>query len=281
MIQTIELLPVFVDLTQKYPSLIFWKHFERALSGKGDVDSIAPRCELACISRSFRELAFAKIPQVYAILESSYLENTKMNFVITHGNFPKLLEFDIGSIQSRLGIAWALPEKLIEFTTINQYGVRVLKPGSQSVVLLVLYALNRRGENKLSRNDYDELLSGIRSDYQSCMKTIESLFPPKLSEPLFRVVNFLYHGHWDSVAIRKAWRSVFLAGISQLLLNPVRMWKALKGKKREFFLHFSHRLSIDRETKFASVDNLLRYYAKKSKYKVFVRASKNSFIEVE
>lgn len=220
----IDLLPIFLELSKKFPELIFWKHFERGINGEGDIDTIAPFYLVPEISSEFIRLTMNSTPEVVAVVECRYAINVRPHFVVNTRDFPSLFQFDISWSPIRLSMPWCDTSKLVQFTMINNWGIRVLQPGALAVVLFMLYGVSRNGKNNMKNHDYRDMLKGLREDKATAIKFVESVLPSSLYNIMLSLINDLNCRDWSTNLTRKLWWSIaFKAAIPQLKAGP-RCW---------------------------------------------------------
>lgn len=203
--KSIDLLPICIELTNKYPELIFWKHFSRGINGEGDIDTIAPTYLLSEISNDFVNLTIQNIPEVIAVIECRYATNVRPHFVINSQNYPNLIQFDISHNPMRLGISWCDPTKLSSFSVKNELGVRVLKPGALAIVLYGLYGLSPLGKNLLKTHDYLDFIEGIRNDQATALEFVKIVIPGEFQDLFLDLIIQISTEDWSVNLTKKIW----------------------------------------------------------------------------
>lgn len=223
-----DFLPLFVDLTNKFPELIFWKHFDRGINGLGDIDTIAPQHLLNNISSEFIKLTLANIPDAIAIVECRYSVNVRPHFVLSTKDFPTLFQFDISYNPMRFGVFWCDPAKLTPFSMINDLGVRILRPGALAIVLFLLNGLSRHGTNTLKPYDYKDIIDGLRNDKTTAISFVEWVIPVQFQNLLIDLIYELNKKDWSVYYTKRLWWAfVRKSAINHLISDQVSWMKSI------------------------------------------------------
>lgn len=201
----LDFLPIFAELTEEFPELVFWKHFDRGINGLGDIDCIISEEMLDDVSAAFVRKVFFRIPGAYAVFQCRYSLNVRTHFVVINGEFPSLFQFDISTMPVRFGRPWCHPCSLVDFSCINDDYIRVLKPGALSVVLLMLYGVNCKGVNSIKSHDMSDLLDGVFRERQVLFDFIEYVIDSKYKKILISIFDAISNNFWPSLLIRTLW----------------------------------------------------------------------------
>lgn len=223
-----DFLPLFVELTCKFPELIFWKHFDRGINGLGDIDTIAPPNLIPNISAEFVKLAMDNIPDAIAIVECRYAVNVRPHFVVSTKDFPALFQFDISYNPMRFGVSWCDPVKLTPFSMISDSGVRILRPGALSIVLFLLNGLSRHGTNTLKSYDHKDIIDGLRNDKTTAISFVESVIPAQFHNLLIELIDELNIKDWSVYYTKRLWWAfVRKSAIMHLISGQVSWMKSI------------------------------------------------------
>lgn len=249
-----DFLPVFRELTSRYPGLIFWKHFERGIRGDGDIDTIVSKESVQEISDDFVRLSLESVEDVAGAVICHACENVIPHFLVLRSQYPDLFQFDISFNPIRLGAPWCEPTALSQFSEINHFKIRVLRPGAQAVVLFMLYGISPRGANSLREDDYADVLDGLRSDFATANACIAAILPPAISPIVKRCLRRLRLGVWPKGAVRLVWVAIATRSFGfHLVRGPVYWYRAAKKiAERDMAHHHSRR---------ANVSNMADYFA--------------------
>lgn len=217
-----DLLPLFVELTKKHPDLVFWKHFERGISGQGDIDTIAPFSEVDKIGADFIHLVFEHFPEAKGVVDCRHSTNVRPHFFVFESEYPKLFQFDISWQPTRLSLPWCNPASLSMFSIINDYGVRILTPGALSIVLIMLYGINPNGTNRMKQHDWKDVQNGVFLDSKSAHAFIDLQISYSLRADLHKLILNLENGMWSSICVRRIWRNILFQSIKMHLSQGTR-----------------------------------------------------------
>jgi hypothetical protein len=152
-------LPLLQRLTTTFPGWVIWKNAEAALRGSGDIDSAASRADWEPIVKEFR----------------GWAEGFDLDPVVVCTHPPRTM-FLLGMDRSRSTFAeldvlgrkyfrgWTLfrAGDLLPLATMDPRGFRVLRPGAQALILLVMNGARwggRSDEEGLAKRNVRELLA--------------------------------------------------------------------------------------------------------------------------
>lgn len=215
-----EIISLCSELSDMHSDLIFWKHFDRAIDGYGDIDSmLINETKLDQVSTDVVKLIFSKISNVQAVVTCGHLSYARLHFAIVEGMYPRLFEFDIGVTAKRFGITWLISNNINKYVVRNDHGVSVLSPGSQAVVLLALYGITWHGKNILKPHDYKSVIEGIHFDRDCALEFCDDVLPVGINQLFKELINEIYLLGWSELIIRKIWRNFFSAAINKVILG--------------------------------------------------------------
>jgi hypothetical protein len=175
-----EWVNVLRALSAEFPSLIFWKHLERGLAGLGDIDSIAPPGQALVICERFAVLASQAWEDVELVFACRHADNVHPVFVVQRDVFPKLYQFDVSYRPVRMGMPWCLPDALVDFSHLNNDGIRVLRPGALAIVLLMLYGIHLRRRPQFKPHDFVDITYGLQQDMRTARSFVNIVLPSGL-----------------------------------------------------------------------------------------------------
>lgn len=250
-----QFIPIFEDLTRKYSNLIFWKHFESGLEGQGDIDTIAPPELVNAISSSFVQLSLERIPNVVGIVECRYSENVRPHFIVLREEFPSLFQFDISWQPIRLGVPWCDPAHLVQFSRINELGIRVLQPGALSIVLLMLYGISRKGQCCMKRSDHHDMLYGIRHDLDTALNFVEHVIPHYFRTKLQKLVLELETNDWVPNLTKEIWYDLVKGSVKFHFLSAQFNWFKIFSRLNR------NKNSKHHHSRIATQKNIEQYFA--------------------
>ncbi|MEJ7568867.1 MAG: hypothetical protein WKF41_11440 [Gaiellaceae bacterium] len=121
-------------LTEASPSWLIWKNVDSALSGAGDVDSVAPQREWPSAVEVFT--AWAADAGLRPVIVCRHLPGA-LFLVACDQAAKRLVELDVYSHLVLRGRAYVAPEELASLTQIDPRGFRRLRPGAEGLFLLL------------------------------------------------------------------------------------------------------------------------------------------------
>lgn len=208
-----QLLELCQKIASLYPNVVFWKHLDRGLIGSGDIDIFADSSSLDLVSNSIQEFAFKKLDGIKGYICCGHLSYARLNFIVLSDLYPKLLEIDVGSISTRLGIELFGIHQLLKYSIINDDKLRVLRDGAQAVVLIILYLISPSGNLKLKPDDHLTILHGLRSDRNTAQRFWQDL-NVQIDQKFFdQLCDSLLSGKNQKFLVRKIWWLLFIVSL--------------------------------------------------------------------
>lgn len=204
------------ELTHRHEHFLVWKHLDRALQGRGDIDAAAPDGEIAAIAADAVSIAADTLGASH-VIHCHHVADKRLQFFIQPERLPQLFEFDLCMQPSRGLAPWAAPRAMLALATIRPDGIRSLRPGAEAVVSLVYHGLSPSGRDRLAGDEREIVDSGIAADLVGAEEACATL-PPRPARRLLReLVMVLAAGGWDSTRARLA----FSAFLGSTLAHPV------------------------------------------------------------
>lgn len=143
--QTKMWLSLLLRLTDVVPDWLAMKGFDSALTGVGDVDSIAPLAQWPAITAEFRRWAVEQgLGPVVVCPHAPFL----LHLVALSPKRPEFFELDVNRRKIFLGSTLFRPADVAALSVIDQYGVRRLRAGAEGLLKLVQNGCTRRGQPK-------------------------------------------------------------------------------------------------------------------------------------
>lgn len=204
------------QLTLRHPELVVWKHLDRALRGRGDVDAAVPADRALVV----REDAIRIAPTTLgasAVITCDHVADKRLQFFVQSERLPQLFELDLCTQPARGLAPWADPRGLAELSVVGDEGVRRLRTGAEAVVSLVYHGLSRGGRYRLTGDEGDLVTRGVRAELPAALDAAGALPPGPARAPLRELVLLLEQGGWDRSLARRAYAG-FLSGA---LVHPV------------------------------------------------------------
>lgn len=204
------------ELTRRHERFLVWKHLDRALQGRGDIDAAAPEGEIAAVAADALPIAADTLGASHMI-RCDHVADKRLQFFVQPERLPQLFEFDLCSQPSRGLAPWAAPRAMVALAAIRPDGIRSLRPGAEAVVSLVYHGLSPSGSDRLTGDEREIVSSGIAADLISAEEACATLPPWPARRPLRELLLMLAAGGWDSTRARLA----FSAFLGSSLAHPV------------------------------------------------------------
>ena len=204
------------ELTERHPGFVVWKHLDRALLGRGDVDAAAPLDQAAAVTSDAVALAKDLLLATH-VVSCGHVQDKRLQFFVRPDTWPQLFELDV-CVQPSRGLApWAGPAQMLLVATVSEDGIRRLRPGAEALVALVYAGLSPRGIDLLPADERPTVRFGLETDLPGVRTAIDLLAPVPARGPLHALVTQLDHQRWDAAAARRA----FLGFVVSALAHPV------------------------------------------------------------
>jgi hypothetical protein len=154
-------------LTRADPAWAVWKSVERATTGAGDIDAVAPRSAWRSLTAAVVDWAQAE--RLGPTIACRHLPGTQVD-VVCAGT--ALLQIDLH--ERAAGVARA--ETLAGMTELDQRGFRVVRPGARALLALMSCAHRRRAP-LLDEDDRREIESLAAADPEGVQMLAAELGP--------------------------------------------------------------------------------------------------------
>jgi hypothetical protein len=191
------------EITARHPSLLVWKHLERALHGRGDVDAAAPASDLDAIRADVNAIARETLAATH-VIRCDHVADKSLHFFVQPSRLPQLFEFDICSQPSRGLAPWANPRHMLPLATMSSEGIRRLRPGAEAVVSLVYQGLSPAGTARLRGEDLRLVDRAFADDMVGAERACRTLPPRLATQPLLALVAQVSQGRWDRRLAQRA-----------------------------------------------------------------------------
>lgn len=200
-------------LTGKQASFVVWKHLDRALLGRGDVDAAAPLDRAAAVTSDAVALAKDLLLATH-VVSCGHVQDKRLQFFVRPDTWPQLLELDVCTQPSRGLAPWASPARMLQLATVGDAGIRRLRPGAEAVVALVYSGLSPRGADLLPADERPTVRFGLETDLPGARNAIDLLAPAPAQRPLHILLTQLDQQRWDAAAARRAFFGFVLSGLA-------------------------------------------------------------------
>jgi hypothetical protein len=183
-------------LTTASPDWLVWKNVESALTGEGDVDSVAPEVAWPSMVRTFAEWAAGEgLGPVVVCPHAPGL----LHLVALAPREDLFFELELSRRKVFLGSTLFRPADLLPLSRMDPQGYRRLRPGSEGVLKLVLNGMARGARVRwdgIARKRIRQLLA---DDPEGAR--LASRFFGLAGPALRRGVGAVVDGHWDRPAM--------------------------------------------------------------------------------
>jgi hypothetical protein len=211
-------LPLLRRLTQSSPTWVAWKSVERAFAGYGDIDSTAAADEREAIANTF--IDWARIHQLGPVIICRHAPNLDV-MVALCGEEP-FFELDVLPRKVFLGSTMFRHDDLVPLASVDDRGMRCVRPGTEGLIKLLLNGTLRNGlpnHDALRAHGIVELLA---QDAEGVRLTAR-LFGPGERAAL-QVASAVVAGGWERGAVLRlqAWFLIRALLEPRSVVNKIR-----------------------------------------------------------
>jgi len=189
-------LALLLRLTDVAPDWLAMKGIDSALTGVGDVDSIAPLAEWPLITEEFRRWAVQEgLGPVVVCPHAPFL----LHLVALSPMRPEFFELDVNRRKVFLGSTLFRPADVAALAVVDQYGLRRLRPGAEGLLKLVQNGCSRGGKAKPEALRMKGVRELLREDPEGVRQ-----FAPLFGlghKAVVRAAEAVVAGSWDRTAI--------------------------------------------------------------------------------
>jgi hypothetical protein len=244
------------ELTRRHEHLLVWKHLDRALQGRGDIDAAAPEGETAAIAADAVSIAADTLSASH-VIHCDHVADKRLQFFVQPERLPQLFEFDLCVQPSRGFAPWADPHSMVPLAIVGVHGIRHLRPGAEAVVSLVYHGISWRGQDKLAGDERQIVEKGLADDLEGVYDACRTLPPGPARSPLLVLIENLCRGTWSRRYAQHAFSGFVLGGLARPAFAARRgMYRAHLAVGRECLMSRLAR-SHDRRVPAGGVDALL------------------------
>ncbi len=183
-------------LTAASPDWLAWKNVESALTGEGDIDSVAPEGAWPAVVRTFVEWSAGEgLGPVVVCPHAPGL----LHLVALAPRDELFFEVDVNRRKVFLGSTLFRPADLLPLSVMDPEGFRRLRPGSEGVLKLVQNGMVRGARVRwdgIARKQIRQLLA---DDPEGAR--LAACFFGLAAPAVCRGVNAVVAGHWDRPAM--------------------------------------------------------------------------------
>ena len=198
------------ELCGRQEDLLVWKHLDRSLEGRGDLDAAAPRRCLPGIVADARLLARDGL-QASIMICCEHVADKQLLFFVRPKLLPQLFEFDVCTGPSRGLAPWADPHDMLDLAVLDD-GIRRLRPGAEAIVSIVYHGLSALGNDRLRGDERDIVRRGLDRDLDGALAACRTLPPIEARASLVRLIRRVSEGSWSRRDAAAAWFGFAMTG---------------------------------------------------------------------
>jgi hypothetical protein len=204
-------------LTLRIPRWMAMKSVESALTGEGDVDSVAPLEDWGSVEREFRRWASAHdLGPVVACAHVPYV----LHLIALDPQRALFFELDVNRRKIFLGSTLFYPHDLLPLSRIDERGFRRLRPGAEGLIKLVQNGAKRGGRPNWSGIRKKRIIELLREDPPGVREG--ALLFGRGSGAIFVAANSLLDGKWNGRAMLTVEGWCLLSGLCDPLALAAR-----------------------------------------------------------
>lgn len=245
-------LPLLRHLTERFPRWAVWKNVDSALTGHGDVDSLAPPAEWGAIETEFR--AWAAAEGLDPVIVCRHIPQGP-HFIALEPDSPYLVQLDVKERATLRGCTLLDVPMLLELAEVDERGIRRIRPGPEGVIKLLSNGMARGGGRNaegLRKKGVAELLAcdpeGVRA---------AARFFGRAEGALLDGAAAVVAGGWDRRAMRAVEVHAYLRALTEPGVALSRTWFNWVAKERcpvvRLIRHHDRRVPDGREAWLAEV----------------------------
>lgn len=244
------------ELTSRHEHFLVWKHLDRALQGRGDIDAAAPEGEVPAIAADAVSIAADTLGASH-VIHCDHVADKRLQFFIQPERLPQLFEFDVCMQPSRGFAPWADPPNMAPLAVVGVQGIRHLRSGAEAVVSLVYHGISWQGQDNLAGDERQIVQKGLADDLEGAYAACRTLPPRPARSPLLVLVESLCRGTWSRRYAQHAFGGFVLGGLARPAFTARRgMYRARLAGGRECLMSRLAR-SHNRRVPTGGVDALL------------------------
>jgi hypothetical protein len=215
-------------LTERFPRWAVWKNVGSALTGPGDVDSLAPPEDWPAIEVEFR--AWAAENGLGPLIVCRHVPQGP-HFIALQEGSPYLMQLDVKVRGTFRGSTLIDVPSLLALSELDAEGFRRVRPGAEGVIKLA-----SNGTRRWGRKNADGLLGKgvvelLQRDPEGVRAAAALLFGPA-SGAFLSGADSVVRGEWDRGAMLTAEAWALLRSAAEPWVPASRAWFDLVGKKR-------------------------------------------------
>jgi hypothetical protein len=190
-------LPLLTRLTRTIPSWGMWKSADSAFFGNGDIDSVASSEDLPLIEAEFARWAGEQ--KLGPVIVCPHAAPFMRVLVALDKDQRSLLELDLTLRKTFHGATLFVPADLVPLMSIDEQGVRKIRPGAEGVILLLHNGMRKGGLPNREGLQGKRVVELLQQDPVG-IEAAAQLFGPGASA-VSAGARSLIEGHWNRRAM--------------------------------------------------------------------------------
>lgn len=215
-------------LTERFPRWGVWKNVGSALTGPGDVDSLAPPEDWPAIEAEFR--AWAAEKGLGPIIVCRHVPQGP-HFIALQEGSPYLMQLDVKIRGTFRGSTLIDVPALLDLSELDEEGFRRVRPGAEAVIKLACNGTLRGGRMNAEGVRRKGVVELLRRDPEGVRLAARRLFGPA-GGALLAGADGLLRGEWNRGAMLAVEGWALLRSAAEPQVPVSRAWFDLVGKKR-------------------------------------------------
>lgn len=201
------------ELSRRQEEFLVWKHLDRALQGRGDVDAAAPRGTANAVLADARAIAGTHLRASH-VISCEHVADKRLQFYVQPARLPQLFELDICTQPSRGLSPWAQPATMATLSMLDATGIRRLRPGPEAVVSLVYHGISSTGVPRLHDDEAEIVQKGLAVDLEGARSACNTLLPIPARSSMQQLLALTADGGWHRGLASAAYLGFLAAGFA-------------------------------------------------------------------
>lgn len=189
-------LPLLRRLSERFPTWAVWKNVDSALTGHGDVDSLADPACWPAIDAEFR--AWAAGHGLETVIVCRHVPQGP-HFIAFRPGMRHLVQLDVKTRATVRGSTLVSWRQLLPLSALDERGIRRVRPGAEGVIKLLSNGLLPGGRMSAEGLRQKRVAGLLASDPEG-VEAMARLFGPAAGA-LRRGVDAVVRGGWDRRAM--------------------------------------------------------------------------------
>jgi len=218
--------PLLQELSDASADQGVWKNIEAGLSGRGDVDFVAPRSEWECVRT--RVQSWAGESGLGPVIACSHIPDAEFFFVVDRSE-RDFLQLDVRDRITFRGSTVFQAHDVVHLMTMDRRGFRSLRAGAEGLVKLIVSGIAPGGRPKPKTLRRENVLELLASDSEGLRETASSVFG-RVESAVLAGAEAVLGGGWNRRAMATVEAFYTLKGVTEPATVVGRL-RARRAKK--------------------------------------------------